>query len=400
MGEIKAPGLKYRTRSGGKRVPVWCARADAIAAGYPIKTCNLSETPEAILADRCQRLWSDMLAFLGRSKAPSEYNGSIGSLVDLYTDHPKSPFHKHKLSTRRPYESYLRRVKADYGSWIVRETNGFDLMRIYDEIRGDNNQVAAASMALTVIKSALNFAMVFTSGEAKRDCRDLRETLSLLDLPRPQPRTHAPDAAAIERARRAAHELGHHRAALCYALQFETSARQWDMTGQWVALSDERPSAIIHGKMKWVGPTWASIDAKMILTYTPTKTERTTGARVSIDLGLCPMVMEELALIPPADRVGPLIVNEAAGLPYRNTQFPELWRDVRKRAGLPETLWNRDIRAGAITEGGKAGATADDRAKVAGHSKRMTETVYDRDVLVSANRVAEARAAYRVKRGA
>jgi hypothetical protein len=42
---------------------------------------------------------------------------------------------------------------------------------------------------------------------------------------------------------------------------------------------------------------------------------------------------------------------------------------VRKEAGLPRDLWNRDIRAGGVTEGGKAGATSDDRAKVAGHSK-------------------------------
>jgi hypothetical protein len=47
-----------------------------------------------------------------------------------------------------------------------------------------------------------------------------------------------------------------------------------------------------------------------------------------------------------------------------------------------------------------AGASADDRAKMAGHSQpHVTRRVYDRDVLIGANRVAEARKAFREKKG-
>ncbi len=42
-----------------------------------------------------------------------------------------------------------------------------------------------------------------------------------------------------------------------------------------------------------------------------------------------------------------------------------------------------------------AGASSDDRAKLAGHSKKITRRVYDRDVLVSSSRVNEARAKFR-----
>jgi hypothetical protein len=61
-------------------------------------------------------------------------------------------------------------------------------------------------------------------------------------------------------------------------------------------------------------------------------------------------------------------------------KMAQLWAKVRHEAGLGRTLWNRDLRAGGLTEGSIASATADDRAKRAGHSKKMTQLVYDRDV--------------------
>jgi integrase len=57
-------------------------------------------------------------------------------------------------------------------------------------------------------------------------------------------------------------------------------------------------------------------------------------------------------------------------------------RSVEAEAGVPATVWNRDLRAGGITEARQAGAPTDDVAKTAGHSsKRTTARVYDRDTL-------------------
>jgi hypothetical protein len=182
-------------------------------------------------------------------------------------------------------------------------------------------------------------------------------------------------------------------AALCYALQFETAARQYDIAGQWIPINDPRISTVFHLDKKWIGPTWASIDSDMILTLTPSKTERTAGHRISIDLKLCPMVTEAVAAI--TNRTGPLVINARTGLPFLAVTFQGLWREVRQLAGLPESLWNRDLRAGALTEASISGASSDDRAKLAAHSKKITQKVYDRDVLVSANRVADARAKFR-----
>jgi integrase len=185
-------------------------------------------------------------------------------------------------------------------------------------------------------------------------------------------------------------------AALAYALQFECALRQRDVVGEWVPISDHRPSAVLSGRNKWLGPTWSQIDDNMILRITPSKTESTTGARVLLDLKAAPMVLEELANIAPESRHGPLIVSPRLKLPYRHEVYRRVWVRCTELAGLPRTIWNRDLRAGGVTEARKAGAATDDVARTVGHaSKRTTAKVYDRDTLEAARRVSTARKAFR-----
>ena len=138
----------------------------------------------------------------------------------------------------------------------------------------------------------------------------------------------------------------------------------------------------------------------MILRYTPKKTQFISGATVTLDLTMMPMVVEEFAKVPVQARRGPLIVNPRTGLPYRNWYYGEVWRRVRKVAGIRKEVWNRDMRAAGVTEGREAGSPTDDLAKLAGHAnKRTTARVYDRDRLQAARRVALARAAHRDTNG-
>jgi hypothetical protein len=96
-------------------------------------------------------------------------------------------------------------------------------------------------------------------------------------------------------------------------------------------------------------------------------------------------------------RVGPLVVNPATGLPYIRQSWRNAWAADFKAAGLPEGMWNRDLRAGGITEGGRAGASKDDRRKLAGHAKEETTEIYDRDQVEAHRRVMQARKAFREK---
>lgn len=197
--------------------------------------------------------------------------------------------------------------------------------------------------------------------------------------------------------RKAAHAIGHPGAALCYAIQFEGTVRQWDIRGQWVDLSDPRPSAVIDGARKWIGITWNHVDQNMVLRFTPAKTEKTTGEEVVIDLRACPMIMEELNHVPDSERAGPIIKNKSTSLPYHEDSFIVTWRKVRKACNLPSDIWNRDLRASGTTEARAANATHDDVKKLMGHSARSetSSKVYDRARLEAQRRIAQARKAHR-----
>lgn len=390
----QAPGLRWH----GER-PIWRASKPAIRAGYPVKSANLSifAGDPAALGARCQRLQAEMNAWLsGRTGYSYAFDGTIGSLLSIYQTDADSPYRDLKPSTRHPYDVYMRMLHTEVGARRIDALDGRDLRRWHTAWAASDGKpkLAAARMAMTVFKSALSFGKTCRYA----GCADLKSIMDELTFAAPAPRTAAPTAEQVTSARAEARKAGHAPAALAYAIQFEGQVRQYDVIGEWLPLSDPRPSAVIDGKHKWIGPTWAQIDENMILRLTPTKTEDSSALKITIPLHAYQMVVSELAGVPDAARSGPLIVNPVTGLPYRQWYFRDLWRKVANAAGIDRLVWNRDLRAGGITEAREAGAPTDDVAKTAGHSdKRTTARVYDRDRLEAARRVAAARTAYRAK---
>jgi hypothetical protein len=388
--KAKAPHLVW-----DRGVPIWRATRAAIEAGFPTKRANLKflVENEAALIARCHRLTAEMNEWLsGRRGRDPLFDGTIGSAVNLWQSDPTSPYQAIEASSRHPYDIYARMIVARVGARRIDAVDGRDLRRWHVEWsapldEGVKPRIAAARMAVIVLKNALSFAATCR----KPGCAELRDILGDIRFAGPRPRTEAPTAAEIVAARKAAHDLGHAPAALAYALQFEGAMRQWDVVGKWVPLADRKPSSIIDGTSKWVGPTWAQIDENLILRYTPAKTQFTSGATVMLDLSMMPMVVEELAKVPVEARRGPLIVNPRTSLPYRNWYFGEVWRRVRKITGIRREVWNRDMRAAGVTEAREGAAHPADVAKTAGDTERTTSKVYDRARLAAARRVAQAR---------
>jgi hypothetical protein len=281
------------------------------------------------------------------------------------------------------------------GARRVDECDGRDVRRWFKQWR-ETSGLGAARMALAVLKAAVSFGVICKT----RGCTEFQTILKELEFEALPPRTWAPTADQIIAIRKAAHAAGRPRAALCYAIQFETTLRQWDVIGQWYDLDDPRPSAVLAYGRKWIGPTWAAIDNNLIMAKVkPTKTEDTTEITVSFDLSVCPMVCEELAKIPQEKRTGPLIVHPETGLPYVRQSWRNAWAADFKAAGLPVGMWNRDLRAGGITEGGNAGASKDDRRKLAGHAKERTTELYDREQVEAHRRVMQFRTQFRERNG-
>jgi integrase len=398
--KVKAPGLNWRN---GK--PIWRASRAAIKTGFKPAWVNLSyfANDEAALIARCHRLTAEANEWLtGRRGRTPVFDGTIGSLINFWQSEPSSPYHDLEPATLKPYTIYSRIITRTVGARRLDALDGRDLKRWHREWSvpvelGGKPRLAAARMAMAIIKAALAFGISCRLP----GCAELKLILQQQKFAGPRPRTIAPTAADIEAVCKAAHDLGHAPVALTSALQFEGAMRQGDVIGKWVPLSYKVPSSIIDRGKKWVGPMWSQIDQNMILRYTPAKTQFTSGEKVTLDLRECPMVLAELSTVPNEARKGPLIVNPRTGIPYRHDAYHEHWRKIAKAAGIRDGIWSRDLRAGAVTEGRQAGAPTDDLAKQAGHSsKRTTAEVYDRDRLEAHRRVARKRVAYRDKNGA
>jgi hypothetical protein len=377
----QAHGLKRRKRANGAYAWVWCADPRAIKAGYPVKTVNLTALAHQpdLMVKRAERLQLEMNLWLRQSKMPQrKFDATFKFLLEQYQSDQQSPFNiSIKPGTRRVYTTYLRKLINHIGGLSIAGCDGRDVMEWFSEWRvgaSGRDQLPAARTALAVLESAVSFGIVCRLDGV----RDFKDVLSELSFETPKPRKYAPTAAQVIAARKAAHANGAPSRALVYALQFETTARQWDWIGRWVPLSDLRVSDITSAGMKWIGPRWSDIDKDLILSIKPTKTEDTTEVEIAYDLAVCPMVMAELALIPEEKRSGPLVINPNTGLPYREEAFREGWRKDYALAGIPKQIWNRDTRAGGITEGKLSGASRDDRRRLAGHSKEEQTDDYER----------------------
>jgi hypothetical protein len=188
-----------------------------------------------------------------------------------------------------------------------------------------------------------------------------------------------------------AHEIGLGSVALATALQFELSLRQKDVIGEWEP-APLSVGGITHRGTRWAnGLQWSNIDSAGILRKTHTK----TGAYVEFDLKLYPAVLEEIERVSREKRIGPMIVSERTGEPYKHRTFTQTWRKVADRAGVPRSVWNMDARAGAISEAYDAGAGETDVMKHAGHKNRQTSARYNRGTLEQTSRVARLRLAKR-----
>lgn len=395
----RPPGL----RGCGNRL-FWRATKKAVHAGYPVKNVNLSKLAgnERLLWERCTKLQREMLEWLSNGdRRKVEFDGTIRTLLEIYLTDPKSSFFKLKHASKHPYEVYAGMMKAEIGKCRIHDTDGTDVEGWFEfwaaaDKEGEARHIAKARTAIAVLKAAVTFGVK----RRLKECAEFRAILSACRFEGLTPRDAVVTAEQVIAARSSAHTQGHPRAALCFALQFETTARQWDLKGQWLPLSDPAPSAVIDRGMKWIGAHWSNIDENLILRITPSKTERTTRQRVVADLRVCPMVMEELAKVPVEERTGPIITNPKTGRPYAGTIFNIVWRTARKAAKIDERVWNRDLRASGSTEARAAGAQTDDVGKLMGHKpgSKVTAKVYDRAALEAHRRIAKARKDYREKK--
>ena len=383
------PGYQSRARSDGTRAQYWNpARASSKAPkGLPLRAFDASLSDDAI-ALQCRQWTDELLADLeGRDEKPT-YDGTIASLIRLYRTDENSPFHGLKHATRiRDYDPTLRIISKTVGARVIAALKGEDFRRWYKEW-GKGGRTRRAHGAIRKLRSVLSYGVE----QKLRGCSQAREILSLIRFATPEARSVKMEYAHAVAICEKAIEMGRPSIAITQAIQWDTALRRIHVIGEWLPVEEGDTGGIIRGKTKWRGLTAADISADKVLTVAVTSRNKNATRH---DLTACPLVMEVLkkAALP---SVGPLIVSETTGLPYRENYYAHDWREIATAAGVPLEVWSMDARAGAISEAEEATGDLDAARKMAGHSTSKTTLVYVRnDDLDNNRRVAEARSKLR-----
>lgn len=411
-----APGLKWRRINAGWQAH-WRARSDLVKRGYFYKSLKLwtstREQPEPdainqmLIASKCQELQDSMLFWArGGELETAAYDGTWGSLVRCYKTDPDSPYSKKRYATRDHYDTLCKRILKDCGGDKIADTDARKLLRLHEGWSA-GGKVSMGHAMIGMLRTITTFGATLLKCPA---CKTIRSDLHDMRVKAGKPREVHLTAEQATAIRAHAHTMVNpyrHSVALAQALQFDGTMRQKDIIGEWVPISEPIISDMISGNDKWVrGIRAEEIDENLILRHVTSK----RGKLLTLDLKLCPMVMEEfrkMAGLGPDARLerghiptsGPLLYNEQTGIPWRAHNFRTAWRTIARACGVPDDIRNMDSRAGAITEAYASGADPDAIRKGATHSNLSMTQRYSRGDQDAVASVLQHRAKHRNKGG-
>lgn len=400
------PGLKWRR---GHTAAYWVARADLVKKGFKPSTVRIHFDPADPIhmdqiAARCRDLQSQMLEWSsGQRNAPRNvYDGTLRSLVRRYQTDEESPYRELRPRSQSFYNYGLGLLDKYVGDSDLSEVTGPDVRRWYKKLkepapvttaqkeRGiteNPERVRRAYAAIQMLRVVVNFGRTLKLAE----CRDLADALSAMEFKGVQRRESRMTHAQVCAFRKAAHEEGRPSMALGITLQFDLGMRQRDVIGEWLPDTSQGAEGIVDHDLRWSdGLAFSHISGTVLR-----KKTSKTGKVVEHDLAQLPDTLAELERIPAGRRIGPLVVNEETGLPYKRRVYTKWYRILARKAGIPDEVWNMDARAGAVTEALDAGAQPNDVMNAAGHTQLSTTQGYDRGMLKKTARVAQLRVASR-----
>lgn len=390
------PGLKRRRLANGSVSYYWVASNVAKdVADYPLKTVRLHGTEDEI-SQRCRVLTSELKLWLSdRGKGPQPiFDGTIKGLIAVYRKTAESPYHNVKHNTRRMYDQSLDLIEKSVGARQLSKITGLDFTRWYKNLKlpsedGGDERQRRAYKAMQLVRIIVKFGVVANINE----CIRLATILQNMEFSAPAARTQHITFQQVEAICANALNKGRLSIAIAQALQFELTLRQIDVIGIWEPLDNTSEyTGIIHKGQRWSGGlTWSHIDNQGILSKITTK----TGQVAEHDTTAYPFLRRLLDMVPIQNRIGPIVINENTGIPYRHKQFATIWREIATECGISKDIWNRDSRAGGVTEGSDAGANIEHLRHHANHSNISTTIRYDRKTVEKTRTVAELRIAHR-----
>jgi integrase len=403
MTKDRAPGLKVRTNKKGVVQAYWvAAQCTRRAKGYPIKTVPLSNIPPDQWDAKCNELYTQLLIWLnGDQKKPLEFEGTIDSLIDHYERHELSPYHLVKYNSKASYDASIRAIRKTVGTRGLSTITGINFITWHANYlkpitKDGPRRVDHAHRLMSMIRRLFKWGVVLELPHAKR----LSDILSELQFEQTPPRKEYMTFEQAQAFIAKANEMGRPSMALGQALQFELTFRQKDVIGEWIP--DMTGSGIRHTAVNALRPkrwdnglTWSHIDSNMVLRKATVK----TGQETEFDMTQYPVLMAEIAKVPPERRVGPVIISEKTRLPYTGNAYAATWRMIANAAGIPPEIQNRDSRSGSITEATDAAAGLELVRHHAGHKNASMTARYSKNTIKKTTEVARLRVAARSERG-
>lgn len=383
---IDAPGLKLIKRKHGRVTPYWIADQKLVKEGYRPKSVRIFDdvtdpATHQTIANKCQRFQAEMLEWKSGRRGPTvgATPQTIAWLIEQYRSNPDSPFHALRPASVRNYVHYLKAIDLHVGTRRIDTVTGIDVRRWYKEWgKADEAGVLQshtnARYCLAVLRIIANFGCELEG----QPSAGLALALSKMRFKVPPRRSSAMSAEHVGAFIKAAHEAGFPSMARAVALQFSCALRQKDVIGEWV-----------DGQWQ-SGLRWGEhITSDWTLRKPTSKSNFTEIAEYS--LPLLPLAMAELSIVPETSRIGPVIIDEVARRPYLARRFAHRFRTIARAAGIPDTVWNMDSRAGAVTEALDSGAQLGDVMDLAAHKNIGMTKRYDRGRLEKTSRVAISR---------
>lgn len=389
---LYAPGLKWRPRANGEKAAYWIPPASQIKAGWLLKSVALPKglTQDEIAA-KCRALWDDLAKW--RSGQPAKTHYSIAWLVQRYQTDEYSPYHFLKERTRRGYDQSMVIIEDTVGSFLIDAYNDGGLMRpriLGRDLREWHRRWAEpdetgkprpvrAWHAIAMLR--ILFAYALELGVPGADA--LVKLAGKIRIPTPQAREAAPERTMVLAHVNKAVENGLLSMAIATLAQFEFTERRTHIIGTWENGKDGR-----HWRPGWL---WSGITPKWMIRYHQTKVGKVER---EYDLTATPALLEMLQRIPQEKRIGPVIVCERTGKPWKERHFMRVWRAIAREIGMPDGVWSMDMRAGAATETGQLpGITTKEMQDSGGWRTADMVSRYDRGARARAQRVVSLRQA-------
>jgi hypothetical protein len=376
------PGYQSRKNRDGSLTHYWNPKRAVKAAPSYLTMVRLDDhLTDAEIVAECQRRTAELRADLDTKVQPTKYDGTIKSLIACYRKDPTSSFQRVKHSTRiRDYEPSLRVLETVVGARRIDALRASDFRRWFDGWKQKGHRRASGAIKL------LRVILSYGAGERLPGCAQAREILSSMQFDLPAPRTVAMTHDQCLAIIRQSAVAGYPSVGFVEAVKFETGLRRIDVIGEWFPDVEDTKAPF-----KWRGMSHLDLSRDMILSLKTSK----TGAKVSRDLKVMPLVVEALKSYRVPD-IGPTVICEDTGKPWWENRYTTRFRAIRDAAGVPDTVWSMDTRAGAVSETIEATGSIEAARELATHTTAKMTMRYARgDGLEASRRVARARTTQR-----